>query len=478
VACAALSVAAASGLLTLSFARYSDLRWAVSLAAPLTALVVLLSRRPLTVLAVLAALVVPFADFTVTVGGVRVTPLVALLGSAALVAAASTARAHRAGGSSGQTPLDLAGPWLPALLLPALAVGSATVRYLAVLVTAGVLAVVARRALRADRAALPLLAGALVLAATGQAVLALIEFRTGHPLDLYGQGGTSYRADYFFSFDQVWRPTAAFRDPIALGNVLAVSIPLAVGLVAGPGLPWSARAGLLGAALTGVAGLAVTFSRMSWVGAAAGVVVTALLLPGARRWAALLCGAAGVLAAGLAAAAMAGPALLERLASITDPLAPTVRTAAFDVYRQSLWQAAWEVARAHFPFGVGAGRLPGYLAQRLAGQAASSHAHSTYLQALAEAGLPGATVIVTLAGAALATTRRAVRRAPVPGLRTADRTVLGRRCLLAGAAGAMVAVGIVWTTDFTVQATPVACTVTLAAVLLSGAADRTEHPGA
>jgi len=67
-----------------------------------------------------------------------------------------------------------------------------------------------------------------------------------------------------------------------------------------------------------------------------------------------------------------------------------------NVYRLNFWKISWNVFLEHPLVGVGSGMLPGYLApfekQGLIDNTA--HAHSLYLQALAEDGIPGFILVV------------------------------------------------------------------------------------
>ena len=73
-----------------------------------------------------------------------------------------------------------------------------------------------------------LIAAALTLAAFVQGTLAVWEFKTGHQLNLYQASASSATSDeYFFSYGNVFRPSGATPDPIGLGQVLALCIPMA-----------------------------------------------------------------------------------------------------------------------------------------------------------------------------------------------------------------------------------------------------------
>jgi O-antigen ligase len=191
-------------------------------------------------------------------------------------------------------------------------------------------------------------------------------------------------------------------------------------------------------------GLVLTFSRMSWVAALAGLALAALLRPKGAR--ARLAGGM-LLLGGLAiviAVAAAGPALGTRYDSIFHPTAANVSTANGDRTRQQLWKAALDVAVAHPVAGVGFDKLAPELATHVADVSILSHAHSTYLQVAAEGGLVLGIGALTLFALALG---RDLRN----GLRTSP--------LAAGLAGSILALAICWTTDYTIRYEAVAASV-------------------
>ncbi|MDX6392153.1 MAG: hypothetical protein QOJ73_3216 [Streptosporangiaceae bacterium] len=106
--------------------------------------------------------------------------------------------------------------------------------------------------------------------------------------------------------------------------------------------------------------------------------------------------------------------------------------------RTTLWDVAWRMASDRAPIGVGLNnfrlvsqdyvRRPGLL--RYVGQIESPHVvHNTYLQLLAETGIPGLGLFLAVILACLASARRAVRRFEHLGLHDLSR--LARAVLLA-----------------------------------------------
>jgi len=280
----------------------------------------------------------------------------------------------------------------------------------------------------------------LVVTGGLQGLIAIWEFKTGHTLSLYGTavGGGDYSADYFFSYGANYkRPIGSFSDPISLANVLAICIPIGVALtvVSTRGHRWVIAFVAASSTFAASFALVLTFSRLSWLGAAAGAVVLLVLLPrGVRARTVVGLGVSVVLAV-IAAIGTAGPELLVRFQSIGDPTGSSVPTANGDRTREQLWSAAIHVGETHPVFGVGFNRLVPYLAETVAGVGPSSHAHSTYLQIFAEAGLFGVLGLVILL---LSMARDLAARA------TKDPVV-------AGVAGAFAAMLLFWTTDYTIR---------------------------
>jgi O-antigen ligase len=181
--------------------------------------------------------------------------------------------------------------------------------------------------------------------------------------------------------------------------------------------------------------LELTLSRMSWVGAAGGIVVAILMLPsGPRRT--LLPVVLLAVAIPVALGAFSGSSnTLQRLSSITHPLNET-GTGQGDVLRVEIWQRAVSVAEQHPVAGVGLGRFQRMLGADFPPAGTQAHAHSTYLQLAVEGG--------ALAVLGLLAVLVALKRDLVGVLRT-DR--LWGAVLL----GACVAMLVVWLTDVTIR---------------------------
>lgn len=191
------------------------------------------------------------------------------------------------------------------------------------------------------------------------------------------------------------RLTGAFGDPNAEATVFAASIPLLIALMVV--VRQSARMRLL--SLTGLVllflGLVSTLSREGLLAFGA-VLVTAVVFGG--RWR----GRATVLLA-IGATATAGYFF------VVAPLAARQRVTSQDTSgRSSIWTVAWRVTRAHPLLGVGTDNFivvesqyvnqPGLvLATYIIGN--PRVVHNTYLEALADLGVPGlVTLLLVLIG--------------------------------------------------------------------------------
>ena len=431
------------------------LKYAVTVAGPLLLLLAALHPRPLEPIVAGMVIVAPFAAYPFTLKGIGV-PAILPFGLVAVVLAVVT-------GPHGGPKSSLArsAPFIAALLLLPVLAGtqlSATGDHISSpLVVVGTLLAMSWLVSRA--AATPegtrLVIAAVVASAVLQAALAIWEFQTGRTLNLFTSSQSSFASGYFFSYGASNRPTGSFADPISLGNVLAIALPLTTiaalsyrrsrnslnrGPVAGGTLPVLVMAAGM---LIGL-GLVLTFSRMSWVAAVAGLALAVLLRPKGTR--ARLAGGL-LLLGGLAivlAVAAAGPTLGTRYDSIFHPTAANVSTANGDRTRQQLWKAALDVAVQYPVAGVGFDKLAPELATHVADVSILSHAHSTYLQVAAEGGLVLGIGALTLFALALG---RDLRK----GLRTSP--------LAAGLAGSILALAICWTTDYTIRYEAVAASV-------------------
>jgi O-antigen ligase len=433
------------------FSQPSNLKYGLTVAAPLFLVAVFTADEPLLVVVPAIVVAGPFGGLSATFAGTSVSVLVPLIALAVALAIATGPRPQRLSSTG----------WVvvPALVLLTVPFweGSAHSRYL---VLFGAMIVVGWLAARA--ASLPgglrVVAWSLVASATIQGVIAIWEFRTGHLLNLYSTAGNNvFGSSYFFSYGTANRPTGSLYDPISLGNILALAIPVAM-VLAATARTTTARLIALSAALVIGIGLTLSLSRMSWIGAAAGVVVTILFLPSPHRWRAALAALALAAAAVFLAVGFAHGSLGERFSSIFHPTSRTVRTAQGDQQRVELWRAGLTTAEAHPIHGVGLGNLLPLLAHRVGGLGPQSHAQSTYIQILGEAGIAGGLALLLLLSGLGRDLLRGLRR---------------ERSLYAGLAGAFAAMLITWLTDYTLRYAVVATTF---AVLFGAIASRAARP--
>ena len=189
-----------------------------------------------------------------------------------------------------------------------------------------------------------------------QGAIAIWQFHTGHQLNLYGGAQESvFGGDYFFSFDDINRPTGGLDDPISLGNVLALGLP-AILYTALTAAACAARRAIVGAGVV-VYALTLSLSRMSWFGALAGVLLAIVASsPWTRVTTAVGVGLVAVVTVSIAMAA-GGQALVDRFDTALAPTARTSVTAEGDRTRLRLWDAGEDLALSNPITGVGFGDL-------------------------------------------------------------------------------------------------------------------------
>jgi O-Antigen ligase len=444
----AISVAACSGRLeSIVFTEPSTIKYSLTVILPVVAAFLLSARNPVLIIAVSAILVAPFSYVT-TVAGIPIAAVEPVLILGVVVAFLSHGETGRAGSSRlyfGVSAL------IVALIVPVAESSrpTAALHILAVGVAMGYVVANAARRPRGGR----VLITAVIVSAGVQAALATWEFTTGHHLNLYaGSGSSGYAANYFYAFDSVNRASGALPDPIALGNVLALAAPLTfcAALSAKRG---AQRTAFMVLGLLLVVGLVATLSRMSWIGAVAGTIVVLFFIP--RRRAISAAGALVIIMSLAVAAAIGfgGKPFLQRLQSIANPTASSVKTAQSDKTRLELQRTALDVGEQHPIAGVGLGDLPPYLVARVPGAELSGHAHDTYLNLFAETGAIGLGGVALVFIGAVADGRRR---------RVMDRIVV------AGLFGSLVALLLVWTTDYTIREEPVMALMVVPLGILAG----------
>jgi O-antigen ligase len=175
-------------------------------------------------------------------------------------------------------------------------------------------------------------------------------------------------------------------------------------LLASGGLALAAF-GCAGAAMLGIL---TSYSRGAWLGVACGLGVLALLLgPRSRACVIIAVPIALLIFAGGMANLLPG-SLQERVGSISEVAGPfdassaTVTDENFAaVERMAHWQAGWRMFEDHPVLGVGAGnfnaRYPDYYV-REEFRFSQGHAHNVYIHILAESGLLGLLLYLTVLG--------------------------------------------------------------------------------
>lgn len=223
------------------------------------------------------------------------------------------------------------------------------------------------------------------------------------------------------------RLQGSFTQPNELGAFAMVVLLLAAGVVLGSLRPrerWLA----LGAGIPALGALTLSLSRGAWIGAAAGALTLFVLLPSARRAVALAAAPLLLVGALLGAYAPDNPQIQvvgQRLSTVQSPTGNPYDD------RPRIWAEARREIRLDPLTGQGPGNFP-IVSERSASEAQmvqAAHAHNVLLTVAAEAGLPGAGLVVALTIATAFAVRDGWR-----GLDPPDRA------LLAGAVAACVAV--------------------------------------
>ena len=431
-----LLIGAVSGLLTGKiFHQYSTIKWATLAAAPLLVAFLLTVRRPSLWAAGLVIITLPIEPYVATIHAQPLSVVVLTLAVATFVV--TIEGGIRQQSNAATSALVRVVPWILVALVVPTVFGTSwqhVVLYVALFVDVAWICARVSSLYPDGRLVVVLLF--LAMAAT-QSIVAIAQYVTGNAFNLYGGAGTSsYSAQtYFFKFGTSVRTTGTFVDPISLGNVLAMAVPLALLVLlrseVRPAYRWFAA--LAGAAILG--GLMVSLSRASWMGAAAAVICVIAFSQGDQRRKAVTLAVACTIGVVVVASSLYGPAVGTRFSSIFNPTSSTVRTSAGDKVRGVEWATAIQAFEANPAFGLGFGNFAGYLEAEVPGTDSSSHAQNTVLQYLAEGGVFGGAALVLLGGGVIADLRRSRRT----------------DWLYPGLVGAFTSVLVTWMTDYTVR---------------------------
>ncbi|MBE7514197.1 MAG: O-antigen ligase family protein [Anaerolineales bacterium] len=262
-------------------------------------------------------------------------------------------------------------------------------------------------------------AGTLLIAASGQALLGIYQFR----------GGSGAPHLWILEF-RYFRAFGTFGQPNPFGAFMGLTLPLALGMSYGlAAAAWRKRNARFAAwaALTLAAaafiggGLIVSWSRGAWLGFASAILMLLLCAP-RKRWMGVLLlvfvigGVALSVVSGLAPASLVARItdFAQDLTGIEDVRGRAINDDNYAVIeRLAHWQAALGMANDHPLVGVGFGgyeaAYPAYALMNWS--MALGHAHNYYLNVLAETGIVGLAAYVGMWLAYLMLTLRALRLA-------------------------------------------------------------------
>jgi septum formation protein len=435
------------------FHQPNTLKYVITVGGPAFVAMLALSSDPLRILTCLAIILTPI-NFVATLEGVQVTPQVALILLALPILAVSW-RPRRSG-------------WLgPAMvlialcLLPAVLAGTQQLSYLIWIVITMAMGWLAFQ-LAGAPGGLRLVLISIGLAAFIQGVLSVYEYKTGHLINLYSGSGvqTASATSDFFNYGGKVRSAGTLSDPIALGNLLALTLPLMICLSVLESKVWIKLAVAAAGAVTTL-GLIFTYSRMSWVGAAVGVPLAILVLPrGPRLKTAIAVVGVSFVIVSLGVS-IGGSALVTRFESVFNPTntqSSYSGTAKGDQQRERGWSASLKVFE-HTPLGTGFGKVLPAVAKEGVDLPPSGDVQNFYLDLMTQAGLLGLLALVLLLGSTFRDMWAAFKR---------------NRVFIAGATGAMAALLIGWTTDVSPRYTQVSGVIAalLGAICARAAANR------
>ncbi|MBX3746317.1 MAG: O-antigen ligase family protein [Verrucomicrobiae bacterium] len=245
------------------------------------------------------------------------------------------------------------------------------------------------------------------------------------------------------SADYVRRASGTYMNPNHFAGLLALLLPVAIGTVIAGRMKPVGRVLLGYAALAMMAGLALSLSRGGWAAASVGVGLVLLALSRHRDYRRAAVVSVAVIVVGIGAVAMRSHWIQGRVAQSQD-LEPTARNS-----RPHIWRAAVGMWQDHPWFGVGPAhfseRFKAYRTRWVHGE--PERAHNDYLDALADWGVLGVTVLavpLVLLGYGVVRTLRQVRRDP--GDLEVKRS--GRYAFVLGASGGLAALAAHSLADF------------------------------
>ncbi len=169
---------------------------------------------------------------------------------------------------------------------------------------------------------------------------------------------------------------------------------------------WYGRILALAAGAFGFNAMILCRTRSAIVALAAGAAVAALVAPKQRRYRIIVL----LVICGVFGSTLTDPGFWQRMLTITDPVTRATDTAI--VTRLDVWQVGLRMIR-DYPLGVGAGNFEqmtrAYYHERRA-------AHNTFLNCIAELGIPAGIIFLTMLTSSFLRLHRAMREAEgIPG---------------------------------------------------------------
>ena len=435
------------------FSTQTPLKWLLTIFAPVLIVGLFVVSEPTILLMAVTILMSPFAPYVVSIGGLKISFLFALL---AMTVISSLLEGTIGPVAKTKSKVARIAPWCAALLvIPVLQGDERNYRFLYLMLFITVIWLV-RRCQELNPEARTYICLAVVGLGLTQSIIGIWEFITNNSLNLYGAAGRPVFAGngYFFLYLRAARTSGAYFDPISLGNVLVIAIPIALYLFADKSLTRVWRIFTVSSASVMMVAIIITLSRAAWLGLAAALVVTTFLTKRKSRFVPIAI--AGVLLGlvGMYAYAKYGVVVRERFSSIFNPVGAKVTTRAGDLLRENLWSTTWNAFLQHPLSGVGFGNI-GTLLQTLPKAGIFAHPTSIYLEYLSEAGIMGGLTLLLFIGSQVLD------------------LITGRKTDILGPVLAGVTVGmlITWYTDMTARYYAVAFVVAVLAGLNSTSAE-------
>lgn len=390
-------VLSASGIFSsFLFSSQTPFKWMLTIGAPLLVVGLFVVSEPTILLMIVTVVLSPFAPYVVTIGGLKISFLFALLAMTTISALLEGTIRPVVKTKSKVTRIA---PWCAALLLiPALQGNELSYRYFYFSLFVVVIWLV-RRCQELNTEARTYIALAVVGLGLTQALLGIWEFATNSSLNLYGAAGRPVFAGngYFFSYFKAARTSGAYFDPISLGNVLVIAIPIALYLFADKSLTRIWRIFCISSSLFMFVAIVITLSRAAWLGLTAALLIMTFLTKRESRFVPIAIAGILISVVGAYAYAKYGMIVRERFSTIFNPTSVNAITRAGDILRENQWAVSWHAFLDHPLAGVGFGNIEALL-QNIPGSGRFVHPTSIYLEYLSEAGILGGLMLFLFVG--------------------------------------------------------------------------------